>query len=80
MFGERMSYLEKEKRPFINYAPNKLNTYVHQTNCNLLLYTTCDNDLKVMRASMDLYPYDTNFGELPVLPIRVSEGQILDDT
>lgn len=70
LFGERMVYIEKTKQPYINTGPCMIQPYVHSTNCNLLLYCTDDSELKTMRATHDKYPYKTNFGDLPELPVR----------
>ena len=55
------------QQPFINYGPCFINKEIHNTNCNLLIFTNDTNNLNVIRASEDLYPYSTNFSDLPEL-------------
>ena len=60
-----MVLLQNQRKPFINYGPQKLNACNHRTRSSLLIYTDDKNDLKFLRAHKDLYPYNTNFADLP---------------
>ena len=70
VFGERLSYIPLDNRPFINLGPNKISKHILRTQCNLLLYSTDGDELKAMRASEDNNPYDTNFSGLPELTLK----------
>lgn len=71
LFGDRMTYLVNDRnKPFINYGPTILSQNIHSTKCSLLIYSTDNDELKTLRAQIDKYPYDTNFGELPELPVK----------
>ena len=54
-------------QPYINQGPCIINKELHSTNCNLLIFTNDSDQLNVLRASEDSYPYSTNFSDLPEL-------------
>ena len=72
IFGERMRFIEGSNHPFIKVGPTIISKKAHRTECNLLLYANDDSNLKTIRAMKDLYPYSTNFGDLPELTIKAN--------
>ena len=63
----------------MNYGPTKIANQLHRTQSNLLLFVTDDDNLNVMRASDDLYPYSTNFAGLPELTYKPTKTTIQFD-
>ena len=59
--------LQKEPKPFIQYGPSIIKSSLHGSKCGLLLFVNDDDELRTFRSSTDLYPYGTNFSDLPEL-------------